>query len=315
MMKKLCIIVVYILIIVNAFAEKIGVLSFNINGSFTSNRSANPKWCSQISSIISENSPDIVLLQEFPIKKEDKRLLEKILSDLGANNWSYFCTDKYFSGKHSNQNSIVFYNLNTILPCPEGDELINFSEEKPLYTFVKNNYQVIHFCLSTDQAKDFILINIHTPFDDKSDFVKYYADMKQLKEMYDYLKASYKPVILAGDFNTNREDLLSKYFIDEYIDGKWGRYFFIAGNQTRGLLTTLKRKSEKRGISLASDYDHFVISGIEVSKEMKHSFYHGNDYGNDYYGRIKLGNKYYTSNQEIMKEVSDHLPVFIELDF
>ena len=61
MMKKLCIIVVYILIIVNAFAEKIGVLSFNINGSFTSNRSANPKWCSQISSIISENSPDIVI--------------------------------------------------------------------------------------------------------------------------------------------------------------------------------------------------------------------------------------------------------------
>lgn len=48
---------------------------------------------------------------------------------------------------------------------------------------------------------------------------------------------------------------------------------------------------------------------------MKHSFYHGNDYGNDYYGRIKLGNKYYTPNQEIMKEISDHLPVFIELDF
>ena len=314
MKKKLCIIVLYVLIIVNLFAEKIGVLSFNINGSFTGNRSANPKWCSQISSIISENSPDIVLLQEFPIKKDDKRLLEKILSDLGVNNWSYFCTDKYFSGKQSNQNSIVFYNLNTILPCPEGDELINFGDEKPLYTFVKNNYQVIHFCLSTDQTKDFILINIHTPFD-SPDYVKYSADMDELKVMYDDLKTSYKRVILAGDFNTNREQLLSYYFPGEYIDGKWGRYFFIAGNQTRGLLTTLKRKSEPRGISLASDYDHFVISGIEVSKEMKHAFYQGNDYGSDSYGRIKLGNKFYTSNQEIMKEVSDHLPVFIELDF
>lgn len=316
MKKKIIFQLCFLFLTLQLFGKNIGILSFNINGTINGNHNVNNKvWVNQIKAIIIQAAPDIVLLQEFPIKNHDKTFVNLILDGLGARDWSYYCTDEYIKpGEKANQNNIVFYNTKVILPAQFANEVINFKEKNPSYHFVKNNYQVIHFCLKDEQTKDFILINVHTPFDTKTEYVKYYADMNELKLMYNSLKQRFQRIIMAGDFNTYRFMMLNEYFPEEYVDGNSKKYFFTYGSQEQGLLTTLKKRSLSNQIALANDYDHFVIYGFKVLQEMKHSFYQGNDYGNDYYHKIKLGEKYYTSNQDIMKDVSDHLPVFIELD-
>lgn len=296
------------------YAEKVRLLSFNIQG--TTSKRNDEKWIEQISSVIKDSKADIVLLQEFPIKDGDREIIDKFLSQLGNKNWEFFCTDKYIkAGKKFTLNNIVFFNHYSVLSAPYNDNsLVNFEAPKCSYSFENNNVQLIYFCLFSAQTKEFLVVNVHLPFpSDKKSTEKYNSDLEELSKLYSKFSYDYD-IVIGGDFNTSRSDLLKKHtFNDAIIDGQFGKF-----TQYQGLLTTLSNGNDKNryhGIKLASDYDHFIVKGPKIAKEMKHSFYWGNNSGNDSYSEIEIGSKSYKTGKSFESGVSDHLPVLIELEF
>ena len=294
------------------FAENIRILSFNVGGHASKNhRIHNAKWVDRVSSIIKNSTSDIIVLQEFPIENHNKLIIDTFLKELGYMHWHYFCTDKYITikkGSGFDQNNIVFYNMQKILPTAKKDKVVNFESENKKYLFLKNNLQVIQFCLSSNQSKEFLICNVHLPDDN----VHYYKDLTELSRLYVDLGKQNK-IVIAGDFNTSKDilrlDINGTKFSDAIIDFE----FFIGGDFRQSLLTTINKTDNT--IKLCNDFDHFIVKGLKINRGARHAF-NINDSRprNTYNNGVLTGNFTYRSNKDYFKDNSDHFPIIIDLE-
>jgi len=312
-MKKIIFTIILLLSISLLYADNIRIMSFNIGGHASKNhRIDNSKWVNGISTIMKNSKADIILLQEFPIENHNKQIIDIFIDKIGNAGWMYFCTDKYITikkGSGFDQNSIIFYNLHKVLPTSKKDKVINFESEKRKYNFIKNNLQVVQFCLSSNQSKEFFIINVHLPDDNNH----YYEDLSELSRLYVDLGRQNK-IIIGGDFNTPRDflkqDTYGTHFSDAIVDFE----FFTGGDFRQSLKTTINKTDDT--IKLCNDYDHFIIKGLKINRGTTHAF-NINDPRprNTYNGGVRIDqNLIYKSNKKYFKDISDHFPIIIDVD-
>lgn len=119
--------------------------------------------------------------------------------------------------------------------------------------------------------------------------------------------------ILLGDYNMN---LKSSGINGNSIENE---EFFVSGNQNMKKMitvqdqrTTLKKKSENSTVNtdgqyLANNYDHFTYDALSLNS------IHPRYKNVDVIGNAGYHSCYYANYEKYSKEVSDHLPVIIEL--
>lgn len=282
-MKRFFASILYFILATFIFATDLNILSFNMAHLKRQNASDYTEWLDNICSIVKESKADIVYLQEVAIELEKipnislfkkakaNNILDDITVKLGKS-WSYYSTADYAIRKNQtveneqytycdmNQNNAILYNRNKVL-AKDKAENIGFTTFTGKYLFDKNNVQVIEFSLVGQASKKFIAINVHLPY---SNIEHRKRDMETLEKLY----ASYKltnAVLIAGDFNTYRKDLIKRNF--DFVDGTDSWYI----DSSFGLKTTLTKNPNK--VSFANDYDHFIYNKkISIAKSMKRAF-------------------------------------------
>ncbi len=279
-----------------AFAERIKILTFNILGRQYGHTETNEEWIGSISSIIKDSEASIVLLQE--VGKE--AVLERLLEKLGERNWEY-CYSPKTASCPINLTNAVLYDHNKVLTS-RGD--VFHSDFSSQYPFEKGNTQVIAFSPVNERRLSFLLVNVHLSFNNKRE-----EDFKSLETLYAQQKWLYDTVIIGGDFNKPWRELKASNLADAVIDGPNWKF------DNSPLWTTLGKNGKKaKGISLANDYDHFVIKEglVRLVEGSKHPFA---GRSNKTFKSIAAGEATYTDNNSYHKGVSDHLPVVITVEF
>lgn len=329
-MKKLTALVCIFLCSLSLFATTIKVMSFNVNGQENNIRS-NEIYANNLCTVVKESGADIVLMQEFRISQNEPELFR---NKLGAS-WQFFSTKEYIKKdfkKFETQNNVIFYNTTKVSPTYNKDSgIVNFKTDSK-YKFVKNNTQVVEFCLSGEPSKTFVAVNIHLPLYTKNKtnqsqaLSNYKNDLNSLETLYSNLNKKGCRIIIGGDFNTKRtkssgldagEILLYKYpksklerFPGAIVDSENQLYCFTSG----GLLTSGFDRNQSR-ISPTLDIDHFIIRNLKVIKDTYLCLGYGRmEYTNrnsPYTFKINGSN---LNQNDYRKRVSDHLPIMIELE-
>ncbi len=335
-MKKLTALISILLCSLSLFAATIKVMSFNVNG-VKNKINANERYARNISAIIKESGADIVLMQEFYTKRDENepKLLCKTLGD----SWWYFSARGYIASFSTEehvcqQNNVIFYNNQKILPTSNKDSgIVNFRTDSK-YKFTKNHTQLVEFCLSGEPSKTFLVVNVHLPVytknRDRQKLLEYLHDLKSLETLYSDLDKKSRRIIIGGDFNTKRakssgldagEILRYKYpnskierFSGAIVDSDNQLYCYQIG----GLPTSGFDKNQSR-ISPTLDIDHFIVKNINVVKDT--GLYLGsvhlenNNYNSPYiFKNISKDSKFERTMKYYKQHVSDHLPIIIELD-
>ena len=298
-------------------AAELTVMSFNLQGFSPTAPSGNHrpndnKWVEKIARTIDQADADIILLQEAWIGRgNDESFFNLLISNLGKykkGNWAFITCYSYCNKSNSTTNNAIIYNKSVVSLVKDigATELFNGPNVK--YKFQHNNIQVVQFKFYN---KNFIVINAHLPNPSRT------LDLKKERDALSALYANLKhknPIIIGGDFNTNRKTLLDgSNFSDAIIDGNSG---FFADKQGQG--TTLNRN--KHNIGIANDYDHFIVKNLYISEQMHPVYFDKNIAASKknphpYKETIKLGKSKYKSSFYFVKYVSDHLPIMIKLDF
>ena len=298
----------------------IRLLSFNIAHGKRQGAEGYEEWINTISDVIKGEKADIVFLQEVPIElvKTSEPLFKKarknnILDDFSkilGSGWCYFSTADYMIRRSverdgesyiygdMNQNNAILYNSQKVLGKDLADRL-GFTKFDGKYLFDKNNVQAVEFRVSGNEGEKFVAINIHAPFNNLEHRSR---DLAMLERLYASFKLK-SGVVIAGDFNTARKELLGRNF--DFVDGEDS--FF--SDRSFGLKTSISSKGDN--ITLANDYDHFIYSRkITIKKSMRRAFVNGKESTLDVY---VIGNREFFNSTELKKKVSDHLPIVIEI--
>lgn len=333
-MKKIATLTCIFLGSLSLYATTIKVMSFNVNGVRNSIKN-NEKYANNICAVVKESRADIVLMQEFYTKRDEP---ESMCKRLGTS-WQYFSAKWYiapFSKEEHvcQQNNVIFYNNQKILPTSNKDSgIVNFRTDSK-YKFSKNHTQLVEFCLSGEPSKTFVVVNVHLPLytkdRDRKTLLNYLHDLKSLETLYSDLDKKGRRIIVGGDFNTKRakssgldagEILMYKYpnskierFPGAIVDSDNQLYCY----PIRGLLTSGFDKNQSR-ISPTLDIDHFIVKNIKVVKDS--GLYLGsvhlenNNYNSPYiFKNISKDSKYKGTMKYYKQHVSDHVPIIIELD-
>ncbi len=342
-MRKRIFFSVFLFLSVFAFADTIKVMSFNVGGLDHNHRAiSNAKWLNNICFIIKQSGADIVLLQEFytELPKETETTADiKAFQNMLGNNWQYFCSNKYISknlsefdkkkaefwGKTSwvrTQNNIIFFNNRKVLAINDSS-IINFASENLQYKFAKNHTQVVEFRLSGQESKNFVVVNVHTAH--PRNLGNYRKDIETLEKLYKNLSRTYK-ILIGGDFNTSRKEPMqndktggevllyknkeskSPRFYNAVIDSESPLYCYPQG----GLFTC--RFEDHSGIYPTLDTDHFITYGMRIKNETRHALQNARSNKDFPYGQIKIASNSYTKISKFKKDVSDHLPIIIEIE-
>lgn len=332
--KKLVAIVFAFVFASFAFAEKITVMSFNIAHNSAYKKEHRKEWISQIAEIVKENEADVVLLQEVPlelkrgyVKKyyngvelnfkvpESHTILDDIAKELG-DLWKYFSTGTYllhngivvdgveFSGGDMSQNNAVLYNSSKFAAEDMAESLgfLNFPDCD--YRFNKNNLQVIQFT-EIETNKIFIVANVH--LQSKNAIEKRDRDLENLSDMLLNEfggELSEDPIVVGGDFNTNRWEFENVGFYFYYIDGK------------KSLKTTLSTSADK--FKYSNDYDHFIYNKAMknlIVSEMGHAKLGTAGSDLEKVKSFYIAGKEFTSAQDLRTRLSDHVPIVISFEF
>ncbi|MCH5291065.1 MAG: endonuclease/exonuclease/phosphatase family protein [Treponema sp.] len=296
------------------FAGTLKILSFNMNGR------TNDDMVERLSSLIDTSGADIVFLQEVTKGKADKSwsVLDRVVWKLGTSSWAYCTTFAYslprtvergnpaetyvFCAK--NQNNAVLYKKLAVRVKDRASEF-GFNSFSGRFLFDKNTVQVLEVvpCENTKpQEFSFVAINVHLPYTDKAHRAR---DLATLEALYASCKLR-QPVLVAGDFNTRRRDLTKRNF--DHVDGD-DRWF---SDPAVGLKTTLSTSGTEE-VVFANDYDHFVFSKtLPVSVSMRRVSVQD---GKDRTRSVSFGNATYTSSSAFRKDVSDHIPIELLLEW
>ncbi len=228
---------------------------------------------------------DIIALQEV-MKKEGLTNLVKELESVSDEKWSYHLSP-YAAGNGEKYNEYYAFIFK--------DKKVKFVKSIGFYPEKNNEFiREPYGAMFKSNKFDFILVNNHLLFgDEKSDRQK---EAKELSKVYSYFQNSdtkENDVFLLGDFN------LPAY--DESFKDLFKHKDKIFYSIDPSYKTTIGKSS------LANSYDNIFYS-FNYSKEYtgRNGVY---NYTDDY---LK---KYGSSRFSILrKEISDHLPVYIELE-
>ncbi len=320
--NKFFISVIFIFLNYFFYSETFTVMSFNIQGASGQHRANNTEWVNDIAEIIKMSNADIVLLQETPIlsdsdiKGEFIRVLKDSLKEKQSlKKWSGISTFNYLRNDYNNKkppftlNNAVLYNSEVFMTLGNGRYPINFQDSKLFINYKSyfNNFQVIQFAFKNNMSKKFLIMNIHT----------YYQDPKfDLEKMGNIINAycNNQSFIIAGDFN------MSIRMVYETIRNYGNKKIYIDGNTNpiddTGLKTTISTKCKNNELFLANDYDHFLYSGKIKNIGVIHHVFSNiqlSSYPKNY---IKVGEKNYNNKtRNFRSEISDHLPVVMTFEY
>lgn len=305
-----------------AWALELTALSFNVNGSSTEHRQQNDDWVLELYSIIEQSNAHIVLLQEvaIPLQKrydtayfktaQKNNVLDTLCSLLG-DGWQYCSSanygirksitvgDEIYREGNMTQNNAILYN-SSLLHADDWAERLGFTTFSGDYLFDKNTVQVIAFSPveTSAESKTVLVMNVHLPYNNKEHQAR---DVQTVESLYARYKVRY-PILIGGDFNIHRKDLVTRNF--DFVDGSDSWYY----DRNFGLKTTLSRSKEDC-FKLANDYDHFVYNArLVVRGKTELLFSHTRS---DYYTSVQLGTCVYTSSKEFSQKISDHAPIVI----
>ena len=270
--------ILFFTIIFNIFSETLILASFN-----TLHLGWDGKKYHDTAEILSLF--DIIALQEV-MKKEGLTNLVKELESVSHEKWSYHLSP-YAAGNGEKYNEYYAFIFK--------DKKVKFVKSIGFYPEKNNEFiREPYGAMFKSNKFDFILVNNHLLFgDEKSDRQK---EAKELSKVYSYFQNSdtkENDVFLLGDFN------LPAY--DESFKDLFKHKDKIFYSIDPSYKTTIGKSS------LANSYDNIFYS-FNYSKEYtgRNGVY---NYTDDY---LK---KYGSSRFSILrKEISDHLPVYIELE-
>lgn len=332
MKKRFSVLFLFFFLCIAAFAEKIGVVSFNIQGFGPQARQykhdyENKKWLDNIATILINSKASLIFLQEVPIEKNnnEKTIVRYLTSKLG-NSWLSYDTLNYSNSRCKyGLDNVILYDSSRLVSHEDDSYYINFKDSNCDYKFVKNNAQVARFYLSGNETESFFAINVHMPFSDKNGtnedekWADWYLDYDYLINMFSYLSETYSNrILIGGDFNSyGRESLVkgdntARDFKDAIVDGESSPFF----NPADCLKTSISTSNQKNKIILANAHDHFIVSNINISEEMHHCIEgYRNESQTAFFQVIKVGRNSYTTCEDVKKFISDHMPIAIELEF
>lgn len=329
-MKKFLAALCIFLCTCSLFATTIKIMSFNVDGFDDEKRNKNHQvlvdgngqikirneiWFNNVCTIIKNSGADIVLMQEFYIQQNEfaDKAVEYFCSRLGGS-WVYISTKDYINkGKNysEDQNNIIFYNNTKV--NKSSNIIVNFSSPSE-YRFAKNNTQVVEFSVSGEATKKFLIINVHLPRPaEKGKGGKHESDLESLENMFrDFKNKDYRFVI-GGDFNESYQKLKNRKFDGAFIDSdRMESLWTMVYNAPKKNEDIIKARIPKNGGP--NDLDHFIVFGFKANN-MHHVFRHDWESGRrDYSEGITIGAKRYTKPDDYRKNVSDHLPIMIELE-
>lgn len=315
----------FFLIFCFSYAKDLSVMSFNIQGhgpGSMEHRMGKVDWENQIVSIIRESQAQIVLLQEVPLSDGSNNLAKAFAEKLnkGKSDWN-FTTSVEYSVSSMDLNNAVLYNQKYVTlkndyakksPFNMYSYKQNPEEDNRKFKFAKNNEQILEFIFNQHPEISFMVVNVHLPGPDEAE--KIFEERRQLELLYALYKRK-MPIIIAGDFNMKRRDLIrGSNFSDAVIDGDNGIYSDVWGQKTTVT-------NDIANFSLSNDFDHFIISKnnfFTISEQMHLVFFKGKQ---ESIKNLKIGNFTYADSYTYFKgqndipSISDHLPIMIKLKF
>lgn len=311
------------------FCEEIKIMSFNLRGNDSNNRKENSEWVQAICNIIIDSKADIVLFQEVCIDLEKRldtnifkisqpnNLLDVFVNYLGSQEWGYFSTAEYgirtrvtrngqqYGYGDKTQNNAILYNKEK-LNAKDWAEMLGFETFSGEFLFEKNTVQIIEFSLVEKDSvvaknnSSVLIGNVHLPYGNKE---ARYRDLQTLEKLYAKYKHNYG-VIIGGDFNLRRSELINRNF--DFVDGTNSWYF----DRHFGLATTLK--NDENAFVFSNDYDHFIYNEkIIATTKMERAFIQGR---NNSYETVTIGGISYTDAADYREKISDHIPVIIVIE-
>lgn len=326
----------FVLMIFSAllFAEEISLMSFNIAHNSAYKKEHRDEWISQIAEIVKDNNAQIVLLQEVPlelkrgfVKKyygdievhfkapQPRTILNDIADELGKS-WKFFSTATYLlhdkivvdgieiSAGDMSQNNAILYDSSKFIAEDMADTLGFTSFPDCDYRFNKNNLQVVRFTdLST--KKTFVIGNVH--LQSKNSVEKRNLDLENLADMMLNEfggELSDEPIVMGGDFNTNRWEFDDMGFFMYFVDG---------GSSPKTTLSTSKDR-----FKYANDFDHFIYNQAMKSIVVHPTARAIMGDGGRNLEKVKtlvIFGKEFKSAQDLRERLSDHVPVVISFDF
>lgn len=311
-MKKFLAALCIFLCTCSLFGETIKVMSFNVEGNKGNHRITNPIWLNNICSIIKYSQADLILLQEFnikekaPVSNRNSKETREFCNKLGATWRVIFALDE----KNPDQSNVIFYNSTKIIETHK--DYSNYVQ-----SFTTTHNQIAEFCIVGNSNKSFVVVNVHLPLyvktgnndKDTKKLEKYLNDLKQLETLYSSLKD--QAIIIGGDFNTKRKtssgkdagEVLIKRFPDAIVDSNNSEFFLHTSGFEDGIIK----------IYPTLDIDHFIIKNLKIIKET-HLYLGGGKKNDEGTVSIKIKGTTYVNRKEYEKNVSDHLPIMIELE-
>ena len=318
-LNKIVLVLIFLFSSFVIYASELTVVSFNIQGhgpgSFE-HRFGNDKWENQIVSIIKESKAQLVLLQEFPVKRfspVDETAINNFLKKLKGI-WKCETSVDYSLSSMDLNNAILYNtkylrlvnNLAKQIPFNMYTYKLSQQEDTRKFKFIKNNEQILEFEYIDNPSQTFYVVNVHLPAPDESEKKNY--EIGEVSNLY----ATYKktvPLIIAGDFNIRRIDLRhGSNLSDAIIDGNEGKYI-----QDWGQKTTVSGSWDK--LTLSNDYDHFIINNNSLfsMSEQMHLVFSKDKI--EKFDQLTVGKETYTTSFDYRKSLSDHMPIMIKLKF
>ncbi len=311
MKKRKIIIIVYLCVfLLNIFSEKISVVSWNIN------KKDSEKIINTIVKMLKNNSVDILLLQEvslnlkktLPVSSYKERevgdfldKLKKTLDMKTHKTWEFYSSANYAIRENINEyryypkglDNAVFYRADK-LEAKDLYKQFSFNDFLSCqFKTDKNNLQIIQFNIKKTPNFDFYVANLHLPYNNNDGRIR---DLQTILNIFSR-KLYGKKALIAGDFNTHSIELLDRIKGSDFKIG--------VTNET----TLSKNKYQ-----FSKQYDHFLYNS-HISKYIVNQPISLAKLRED---KIVLG-KYMSllefGYDEFRTEISDYVPIFLELYF